>query len=44
MSYFDNFDNPFPRSQPAQLRREAETVVATAKARLERMILGEEMP
>jgi restriction endonuclease S subunit len=32
------------RSQAAQLRREAETVVAAAKARVERMILGEEDP
>jgi restriction endonuclease S subunit len=32
------------RTQAAQLRREAETIVAAAKARVERMILGEEDP
>lgn len=32
------------RNQVAKLRQEAETVVTEAKARVERMILGEEMP
>lgn len=32
------------RTQAAQLRREAESVVAEAKARVERLILGEETP